>query len=975
MRGTVGAGAGFGGFHELGAFGYQIKAAANGRDFDLIPAFANKCEESTATPGAFTCSGTNTIGVTQPLSASGATHLNATLNSESRVETGGNAFVLEQTGGSGNLSLTQSATGKEISGGINGIVARNDGGGTISIDVNGHVTALGGDGIRATDGSGGSGVAVVAAGVSGSDSGVTAIGSGAGEVAVRTSGTVTGTEDAGIHAQSDGAASVSVGAATVSGGKAGIRAIAGSRAGNLTITAAAVNGGVTGIHAIASGTSAVSIMASGAVSGDSGDGILLERTAAGRASISVSGPVGGGSGDGVAAIRTDAPSGSAISIAVNDGAAVGVAGRNAIIGGAGATQVTVNSGAAVTGSVDLGSGADSIAVRAGARMSGEVTLGDGSDEMRLSLGANISGVTRLDGGDGGGDTLRIDGGSGSLPENRIGTDGLEGWESVVVESGAALSGRIRLAASSRNLTFAGAGTRDVDFLIAGSGNNVLAFNGVSDSLDANLEGWETIEIGSDSRVRFDAAQLRETAAKTLSVKGTLAFGSDAPGDAFTVDGDFAGGGSVAVDVNFAANADGRPTADRLAIGGDVTGTTAVAINDVTPDDGAVSGGDMDVVTVSGDADASSFTLESDFVSYGAYIYDLEYVAGSAGGDSKFVLSPGDQVSDTGAVLKSAPAAIAGGFARAATLAARTAARMPAAAVGSGLGMAATSRERGAGLAGQGAADMAAAPARSLWARFFSDSQKTDAAGAVGESEFSSSGFQFGADLLSGESAGGMWIAGLTFQYGSVSAEAKGVGGTGKQDASGYGIGAAWTWFGTSGLYADAQAQFGAFEADYTADTVAVIKKGVGGGTSLAAVEIGRRFAAGDGMMIVPKGRLGWSSVSTDKFTSEDGIDIDLGTASIAEASLGMAAEFALGSGGVRVSGSLSRNLSEPDGVSIAGQTVEQDIPDGWMEFGFGGSYDIDEDKALFLDGAWRTSLGGDADSSGMSLSGGLKINW
>ena len=975
VQGTIAAGAAFGGFHELGAFGYQLKPSANPRVFDLIPAFANKCESPAATPGAFTCSGTNTIGVTQALSASGTTHLNVTLNSESRVEAGGDAFVLVQTGGSGNLSLTQSATGQEISGGTNGIVARNDGGGTISIDVNGSVTAAGGDGIRATDGSGGSGVAVVAAGVSGSDSGVTAIGSGAGEVAVRTAGTVTGTSDAGIHAQSDGAASVSIGAAAVSGGKAGIRAIAGSGAGNLTITAAAVNGGVTGIHAIASGTSAVSIMASGAVSGDSGDGILLERTAAGRASISVSGPVGGGSGDGVAAIRTDAPSGSAISISVNDGAAVGVAGRNAIIGGAGATEVTVNSGASVTGGVDLGGGADSLAVRAGARMGGEVTLGDGSDEVSLSLDANMSGVTRLDGGDGDGDTLRIDSGSGSLPENRLGSDGLEGWESVVVESGAALSGRIRLAANSRNLTFAGARTRDVDFLIAGGGNNVLAFNGVSDSLDANLEGWETVEIGSDSRVRFDAAQLRETAAQTLSVKGTLAFGSDAPGDAFAVDGDFAGGGSVAVDVNFAANADGRPTADRLAIGGDVTESTALAINDVTPAAGVVVGGDMDIVTVSGDADASSFTLESDPVSYGAYIYDLEYVAGSAGRDSKFVLSPGDQVSDAGAVLKSAPAAIAGGFARAATLAARTAARMPTAAVGAGLGMSATSGERGAALAGQGAADMAAAPARSLWARFLSDSQKTDATGTVGESEVSSSGFQIGADLLSGESAGGMWVAGLMVQYGSVSAEAKGSGGTGKQDATGSGIGAAWTWFGTSGLYVDAQAQFGSFEADYTADTVDVIKKGVGGGTSLAALEIGRRFAAGGGMMIVPKGRLGWSSVSTDKFTSEQGIDIDLGTASTTEASLGMIAEFALGSGGVRLSGNLSRNLSEPDGVVIAGQTVEQDIPDGWMEFGFGGSYDIDEDKVLFLDGAWRTSLGGNADSTGMSLSGGFKINW
>ena len=975
VRGTVGAGAAFGGFHELGAFGYQLRPSANGRNFDLIPVLANECESSPGAPGAFTCSGTNTIGVTQTLSASGATSLSVTLNAEARVEAGGAAFVLEQTGGGGSLSLTQSATGMEIGGGTSGIIARNDGGGTISIDVNGSVTAAGGDGIRAAGGSGGSGVAVVAAAVSGSRSGIVAIGSGAGEVAVRASGTVTGTSETGIHARSDGRASVSVGAVSVSGGRTGIHAVAGPAAGGLTVTAAAVSGGVTGIHAVASGTGAVSIMASGAVSGGSGDGILLERAAAGRVGISVSGPVGGGSGSGVAAIRTDAAGGSAISIAVNDGGAVGAAGQNAIIGGAGATEVTVNSGGSVAGSVDLGGGADAIVVGAGAGLSGEVTLGDGADEARLSLDANVSGLTRLDGGAGDGDTLRIVGGSGSLPEGGIGTGGLEGWESVVVESGASLSGRIRLAADSRNLTFDGARTRDVDFLTAGGANSVLAFNGVSDSLDANLEGWETVEIGGDSRVRFDAAQLRATAAKTLSVKGTLAFGDSRPGDAFTVDGDFAGGGSVAIDVNFAAGAGVGPTADRLVIGGDATGTTALAISDVTPAGAAVAGGDMDIVTVRGEADAASFTLDSDPVAYGAYIYDLKYVAGTAGRDSRFVLSPGDRVSDAGAVLKSAPEAIAAGLARAAGLAARTAARMPAAAVGAGLGMPATSRERGAALAGQRAVDMAAAPARSLWARFVADSLKTDATGTDGESEFSGSRFQIGADLLSGESAGGMWVAGLTVQYGSVSSEAKGSGGTGRHEASGSGIGAAWTWFGTGGLYVDAQAQFGSFEADYTADTVGVIKKGVGGGTSLAAVEVGRRFAAGDGMMVVPSGRLGRSSVATDKFTSEDGIEIDLGTASTTEVRLGIAAEFAFESGGARLSGSVSRSLGDPDGVVIAGQTVERDVPDGWMELGFGGSYDIDEGKALFLDGAWRASLGDGAESAGTSLSGGFRINW
>ena len=229
----------------------------------------------------------------------------------------------------------------------------------------------------------------------------------------------------------------------------------------------------------------------------------------------------------------------------------------------------------------------------------------------------------------------------------------------------------------------------------------------------------------------------------------------------------------------------------------------------------------------------------------------------------------------------------------------------------------------------------------------------------------------GADLLSRETAEGTWIAGLTAQYGSVSAEANGVGGVGKQEATGYGLGAAATWFGANGLYADAAAQFGSYEADYSADSTGVIKNGVGGRAASAAVEVGRRFATSDSMTLVPRGRLGWSSVSSDKFASEDGVEIDLGTSSVTEASVGVAAEFEMSKGAVRVSGTLSRRLGDPDGVSVGGQTVEQAGRDGWMELGFGGTLDIDENSAVFVDGAYRAG----SDSTGLSLSGGLKFNW
>ena len=864
---------------EFGSVAYRLEFDGSRKAFDLSRFFLNKCEAASGGSGAFTCSGANRIGATQSLSASGTTALSVTLNSETPVSAAGTAFTLTQTGGTGGISFTQSATGSAVTAATDGIVASNEGGGAISIAVNGSLTASGGDAIRAINDSSGAGIAITAAAVSGSESGIKAVESGSGAVSVRAMGSVT----AGEH------------------------------------------------------------------------GISVRRVGAGRVDIVVSSAVTGGSGAAHAAIETDAPGGSAVRIALNSGAsALGAGDSHAIRGGAGDSEVTVAAGAAIAGKVSLGSGTDTLAF----------------------AGGSFDAVTRMDGGDGSGDTLRFSGGSGSLHGDIAGSsgEGLKGWESVVIQSGATLRGAVKLADDSGNLTFDGAAIGGVTALDGGGGSaNTLSFNSVSGVLATSaMTGWEDVVVGAGSQVRLTGSRLPRTASARLSVTGTLAFGTTtAATDTFTVQGDFAGGGAVAIDANFSAPENGDPTADRLVIEGSATGTTAIAINDLTPADGTIPGGDIEVVTVSGAAAASAFTLAGT-VAHGAYVYGIAHVPDDTGDGAKFVLRPGSGNSDAGAVLRLAPAAIAAGFARSATLAARNAARMPGAA-GSGIGAPATLTERLEKLLGQDEAEMGAdgGAARSLWARFHSDSQSSDAADGFGESEIDSAGILIGADLLSGEAAGGTWIAGLTAQYGSVSAEAKGAGGTGRQEATGYGLGAAATWFGTDGFYADAAAQFGSFEADYSADSAGVIKNGVGGGASSAALEVGKRFAASDAMTLVPRGRLGWSSVSSDKFTSQDGVEIDLGTSSVMEASVGVAAEFGLSKGAVRVSGTLSRRLGDPDGVAVGGQTVAQAGPDGWMELGFGGTFDMDADSVVFLDGAYRAG----GDSTGLSLSGGLKFNW
>ena len=164
VQGTVESSAFTASVVEFGAVAYQLRFDSTNKRFDLVRFFTNECE--TTGNGVYTCSGSNQIGAAQSLTASGDDTLSATLYSETTVDTGGTAFTLTQTGGTGGITFTQSANGKEIKGAQDAIAVSNTDGGAISINVNGTVTAASGDGIRATNDDDGSGITITAAAVS-----------------------------------------------------------------------------------------------------------------------------------------------------------------------------------------------------------------------------------------------------------------------------------------------------------------------------------------------------------------------------------------------------------------------------------------------------------------------------------------------------------------------------------------------------------------------------------------------------------------------------------------------------------------------------------------------------------------------------------------------------------------------------------------------------------------------------------------
>ena len=992
VMGTVSASAFIaGGDITFGAYRYDLQVDGTGKKFDLVRVLANNCEPVSGSSGAFSCSGARQIGTPQSLGTDGSTALTVTLGAGTEVRTRGtgSAFSMKQSGAAG-ITFRQESGGSGITAGRDGFNAANAGGGSVAIAATGTITA-GRDGVSVSNGPGGGDARVAVATVDAGGDGVSVYSNGSGGVTVTASGSITAERDgvsavggaavsgvnvtvATVDAGGDGVSvygaggGVAVTAGSVKGGDAGIRVRTGSRATGVAITAGPVEGGKSsgisvehggGGHTRISATGSVTgadsgvyirgggrltVDASGAVLGRRGDGIHARGDAAAQISVSVSAEVTGGAVAGKAAIRTDSADGTT-TVVLESGASVRAsASGKAIMDGRGAATVTVRSGASIRGGVSLGAGADELVL----------------------AGGDFSGITTIDGGPGH-DTLRITAGSGSLAALSGDGAGTTGVESVVVSGSARLSGNVEVSEGTAELVFADGAQIGGDGKLAGAGAARLVFRGVSGELDVSrLSNWSAVEIGDGSRVSLSGSTLGEAAADSLSVAGTMAFGSGGRADdRFTVEGDLSGGGGrVEIDANLATG-----STDRLVVEGDVSGTTGIAINNITPSAGRHSSGEIEIVSVRGKADASAFRLEGDAIPAGAFTYDLRYI--SDGG--RFVLRPGDRVSDTGAALRSSPAAIASGFAAATALSARTAARSPSAAIGAGIGSAATFGERGSAIVGQGAVNMAAADTRSVWMRFYSDKREFGADAVGGDAEIDSSGFQFGIDLFVREAAAGKWIAGLTAQYGTVKAETQGGGGAGRQESSGQSVGATLSWLGYGGFYADAQAQLGAVDSDYSSDTMGVVGSGVSAGTSLLALEAGWRIAVGEGATLVPQGQLGMSSVRSDGFTSGS-LDVESGTATSLDGRVGLAAEFAVPGGGVRVSGNLWRTLSEPDGTVVNGKTVEPGGPDGWAEFGVGGSFDLNDDTVLFLDGTWRTGVG-DGDASGASISGGLKLNW
>jgi outer membrane autotransporter protein len=387
-----------------------------------------------------------------------------------------------------NYGTDATVSAAAVSGGLYGISARNNGTGALSVTSTGDVSGTNYTGIRAINRNvNGTDLTVSAAAVSGATDGISAVNYGTGALSVTATGAVTGTSGYGIFAFNRTAAGtdLTVSAAAVSGGGYGINArndgtgalsvtatgdvtgakysgISASNNGtDLTVSAASVSGGSYGIRALNFGTGALSVTSTGDVTGTNDDGIYALNSNAAGTDLTISAAAVSGGTYGIKARNYGT---GALSVIVS-GAVAGGSGAGIVTdtsaGGAvalhllSASGVTATSGAAIVDGV----GDAVVTIDAGAVVTGSIALGDGNDTLNIASGTSLAGVSALNGGSGVFiDTLNLNTGwSGALGD----------WELMNINTSGgnfALSGII---SGTGALTKQGAGTLLV------SGTNTL----------------------------------------------------------------------------------------------------------------------------------------------------------------------------------------------------------------------------------------------------------------------------------------------------------------------------------------------------------------------------------------------------------------------------------------------------------------------------------------------------------------------
>ncbi len=861
------------------ASGTAIMATGNGSSVNVRAAALSAGSEGIVAVNSST--GTVSVRTTGAVSSSGSTAIKAMSSGSVSVNAGATVTASDSSGtaimamGSGTSVSVQA---RAISAGQEAIHAVNASTGTITVTTSGVLISQGASAIRVM---------------------------GSGNVTVNTSGNVTGNHN-GIHAQVASLTftniQISSNATVIGQTQAGIHASNGGR-GSTRISANAVTGQTNGILAMHTGTGDISVNTTGTIIGTTEYGVnVTSNRNVSNISVTARGSISGAKGG----IRVSHSGNGTVS--VNTGGAISSSadGNHAIsVDHTGTGNISVVVSDAVTGGMNgagiytkTRSGSTTIVLNSGAVISSQggtaITDGNSDTAITLNQGATISGIIELGGGT---DSLRISGGT-------LRTARLDGGEDQGTD-------------------------RSVDVLTFASGSSSLN--------TSRFVNWERISFASGSTVSVNGSITVDT--NEVDLKGTLSMQDNQPDDSFVVNGNLVGGGTLRIDVNFAA---GR--SDSITVSGNATGTTTIAIADITPDNATARANSITIATVNGDSNASTFALAGNdqFLSAG-YLYRLNFDSAS----NSYQING---TSIVGSLLLSTPIALFDGFARAPSMYQR-------------LGV--VDRQR---LAGNSQPR--------FWMRTNSRSNEYSKSNVTnGSYDNTTLGFQVGADLNLFEDDNGVWTVGVNVSSHNVESTINLETISGTLEASGFGIGGTATWFGKAGHFADVQLQVNRITTNLDTSILPDLVDADASTAVYLSTEFGHLVASLDNIDIYAQTQLSWGHVGLGNIETTAG-DFNLHMEDGFTVRAGIHAEYNQDKVSWYATGNLIADTPDQWFTRVGNETFLDKTSAMLAEIKAGISSQVADNTSLFAQANFSTSIDGRDNSRNSSgISAGLKLSW
>lgn len=235
--------------------------------------------------------------------------------------------------------------------------------------------------------------------------------------------------------------------------------------------------------------------------------------------------------------------------------------------------------------------------------------------------------------------------------------------------------------------------------------------------------------------------------------------------------------------------------------------------------------------------------------------------------------------------------------------------------------------------------------------------------------------------------GSRLVAGLNGNISRAKADIEAAPGNGDVSATGYGLGAALTWYDRSGFYADLQARHTWFDSDISSSSITSASYQVEGNDAKGyafSLELGRIFNLDPRWSLTPQAQLTYSHVEFDAFTdSQNSAISNKKPYESLDGRLGLALNYERSyrdaSGATRRNklyflGNAYHEFKGKSAVGISGVTYQSELSATWLGLGIGGSHNWSDDRfSVYGEAGARSSTRKFGDEYELTGEVGLRI--